>query len=62
MSERHLEAEYWLASGGERQTVRLPSGGALVFGPGVVHRVTLGGLTFVMEVPAIEGDKFNERG
>ena len=57
-SEHSLAAEYCLEDEGERGTFRLPEGGVLVFGPGVVHCVTLGGLTIVIEVPAVEGDKF----
>ena len=59
-SEHALAAEY--RTEGDHQTIDLPHGGVLVFGPGVVHRVTLGGLTIVIEVPAVEGDKFNDRG
>ena len=57
-SEHSLEAEYRLEGSDERGAFRLPEGGVLVFGAGVVHRVTLGGLTIVIEVPAVEGDKW----
>ena len=58
-SEHPLEAEYRVEGGEEAQgRLTLPHGGALVFGPGVVHRVKLGGLTIVIETPAVEGDKF----
>jgi hypothetical protein len=59
-SEHPIEAEYRVEDGGRRGTVSLPEGGALVFGPGVVHRVRLGGLTIVIEAPAVEGDKFGD--
>ena len=59
-SEHALRAEYRVEADPAQQGVLdLPHGGALVFAPGVVHCVTLGGLTIVIEVPAIEGDKFS---
>lgn len=60
-SESRLEADYRVESDPEGQvhTVELAQGGALVFAPGVVHRVRLGGITIVIEMPCMEGDKFN---
>ncbi len=59
-SEHALRAEYRVEADPTRLrgVLDLPHGGALVFAPGVVHRVTLGGLTIVIEAPAMEGDKF----
>ena len=56
-SEHPLEAEYRVEGGGGG-TLSLPQGGALVFAANVRHRVSLGGLTIVIEAPAVEGDKF----
>jgi len=58
-SEHALTAEYWLEGSRDRSELALPHGGALVFAAGVAHRVTLGGLTIVIEAPAVEGDKFS---
>ncbi|MBM3793196.1 MAG: hypothetical protein FJW31_03825 [Acidobacteria bacterium] len=57
-SEHPLGADYRVEDDGTAGTLDLPTGGALVFGPGVVHRVTLGGLTIVIETPAVTNDKF----
>ncbi|MCC6537516.1 MAG: hypothetical protein IT162_08210 [Bryobacterales bacterium] len=57
-SEHPLRAYYRVEHDGAAGTLELPAGGALVFGPGVAHRVTLGGLTIVIETPAVTGDKF----
>ena len=58
-SEHALRAEYRVEADPMLNGVLdLPQGGALVFAPGVAHRVTLGGLTIVMEAPAVEEDKF----
>ena len=57
-SEHPLEAEYRVEGEEACGSVALPHGGALVFAPCVIHRVKLGGLTIVIEVPAVAGDKF----
>lgn len=38
-------------------SIRLDHGGLLVFGPNVLHRVQLTGITLVIELPAIEDDR-----
>lgn len=60
-SESRLGADYRVESDPANQvhTVDLPHGGALVFAPGVAHRVRLEGITIVIEMPCLEGDKFN---
>lgn len=60
-SESPLGADYRVESDPESRvyTVDLPHGGALVFAPGVAHRVRLDGITIVIEMPCVEGDKFN---
>jgi hypothetical protein len=57
-SEHPLTAEYRVEGGGPEGVLELPRGGVLVFAPFVVHRVQFGGLTIVIEAPAVEGDKF----
>ena len=37
--------------------IKLPNGGAILFGPGVIHKMELSGLTMVIEVPAVFNDK-----
>ncbi|MBI4317281.1 MAG: hypothetical protein HY675_02225 [Chloroflexi bacterium] len=56
-SEHPLTAEYRYLGDQETKTICLEQGGALVFGPDVVHRVRLGGLTIVVEVPAVADDR-----
>ncbi len=57
-SEHPLGADYRVEHDGAAGTLDLPAGGALVFGPGVVHKVRLSGLTIVIETPAVTNDKF----
>lgn len=59
-SEYPIGADYRYLENGERQSVRLEDGGAIIFGPQVVHRVQLGGMTVVIEVPSVASDKFEE--
>ena len=56
-SERPLRAEYWSSSDGTHHRIDLEQGGVLIFAAGVTHRVELGGLTMVVEVPSVAGDK-----
>jgi hypothetical protein len=56
-SEHALEAEYRV-EGGESGRLQLPQGGVLVFAAHTWHKVKLGGLTIVIEAPAVEGDKY----
>lgn len=56
-SEHPLEAEYRLEAGSPIERVRLEKGGVLIFAAGVVHRARLGGLTVVIEIPAVKDDK-----
>jgi hypothetical protein len=56
-SEHPLEAEYRLDANSPVERVRLEKGGALIFAAGVVHRARLGGLTVVIEIPAMKDDK-----
>ena len=56
-SEHPLEAEYRLEANSPVERVRLEKGGVLIFAAGVVHRARLGGLTVVIEIPAVKDDK-----
>ena len=56
-SEHPLEAEYRAERGSAVERLELQGGGVLVFAAGVVHRARLGGLTLVIEVPAVKDDK-----
>ena len=56
-SEHPLEAAYRLDANSPIERVRLEKGGVLIFPAGVVHRARLGGLTVVIEIPAMKDDK-----
>jgi hypothetical protein len=56
-SECPLEAEYRLDGASPVERVRLEKGGVLIFSAGVIHRARLGGLTVVIEIPAMKNDK-----
>ncbi len=56
-SEHPLEAEYRNDANSPLEHVRLGKGGALIFAAGVVHRARLGGMTVVIEIPAVKDDK-----
>jgi hypothetical protein len=56
-SEHPLEAAYRNNANSPIERVKLDQGGVLVFAAGVVHRARLGGLTIVIEIPAVKDDK-----
>ena len=56
-SELPLEAEFRINANSPVEHVKLENGGALVFAAGVVHRARLGGMTVVIEIPAVKDDK-----
>ncbi len=56
-SEHPLEAEYRISANSPVERVTLEKGGALIFAAGVVHRARLGGMTVVIEIPAVKDDK-----
>ncbi len=56
-SEHPLEAEYRHDANSPLERVKLATGGVLIFAAGVVHRARLGGLTVVIEMPAVRDDK-----
>ena len=56
-SEHPLEAEYRNDANSPIEHLKLDKGGVLIFAAGVVHRARLGGLTVVIEIPAVKDDK-----
>ena len=56
-SEHPLEAEYRNDVNSRIERVNLDKGGVLIFAAGVVHRARLGGMTVVIEIPAVKDDK-----
>jgi len=56
-SEHSLEAEYRNDASSPIERVKLEHGGVLILAAGVVHRARLGGLTAVIEIPAVKDDK-----
>ncbi len=56
-SEHALEAEYRNDANSPVERVTLKKGGVLIFAAGVVHRARLGGMTMVIEIPAVKDDK-----
>jgi hypothetical protein len=56
-SEHPLEAEYRNDPSSPIEHVKLDEGGVLIFAAGVVHRARLGGMTVVIEIPAVKDDK-----
>ncbi|MFZ0959358.1 MAG: hypothetical protein WAO35_00520 [Terriglobia bacterium] len=56
-SEHPLVAEYRIDANAPIERVKLAQGGVLIFAAGVIHRARLGGLTMVIEIPAVKDDK-----
>jgi hypothetical protein len=56
-SEHPLEAEYRSEASSPIERLKLENGGVLIFAAGVVHRARLGGMTVVIEIPAVKDDK-----
>jgi hypothetical protein len=56
-SEHALEAEYRNDAGSPIERINLERGGVMIFAAGVVHRARLGGMTMVIEIPAVKDDK-----
>ena len=60
-SEHPMSAEFRYLEDARPQTpIELNHGGLILFGPNVVHKMRLGGLTIIIEVPSLD-DKFKER-
>jgi hypothetical protein len=56
-SEYPIEALYRSLEESEFCSQNLEHGGAMIFSPKTVHKMRLSGLTIVVEVPAVHGDK-----
>lgn len=56
-SEEPLSAVFRYIEEAKCRALELAKGGVMIFGPEVVHRVTLGGMTMVIEVPSVSADK-----
>jgi hypothetical protein len=60
-SEQPMSAEFRYLEDPRRQPpIELKNGGAIIFGPGVIHKVRLGGLTLVIGIASIS-DKVKEK-
>jgi hypothetical protein len=57
-SEHSIGGYYKRQGESAKCPINLNSGGAVVFGPNVVHYVALGGITIIIEIPSVENDKF----
>ena len=57
-SEHHLMAKWRGPDEPRFNQVDLPSGGAVIFAPGTFHKMRFGGLTLIIEFPAVTNDKF----
>ncbi len=56
-SEYPIEALYRSLEESEFYSQNLEQGGAMIFSPKTIHKMRLSGLTIVIEVPAVHGDK-----
>jgi len=56
-SEHKIGAQYKLPGKEQLETRTMDKGGAILFAPGVIHRMDIHGLTIVLEMPAIKGDR-----
>jgi hypothetical protein len=59
-SESPLSASFRYLESEKCRMLSLPHGGMLILGTGVIHRVELGGMTAVIEVPSVSSDKVRE--
>jgi hypothetical protein len=56
-SESPIAAHYISPMNNDKSFKKLEGGGSIIFGPGVVHKMELYGLTIVIEIPSVENDK-----
>jgi hypothetical protein len=57
-SESQIHADYRHVNEKEKKSICLEHGGAIIFGPNIIHKVNLSGLTMVLEIPSIKNDKY----
>jgi len=61
-SEHPMAAEFRYVGEEKRQdTFVLFTGGLIIFGPNVIHRMKLGGMTLIMELPSVPNDRVVEK-
>ncbi len=60
-SEHAISAEFRCVGDAQVQSMKLENGGAIIFGPEVIHKMRLGGLTIIIEIPSVSGDKIKEK-
>ncbi len=51
---------YYRVLGKDESKIELNNGGAIVFNPNVIHYIELSGLCIIIEIPAIENDRYVE--
>jgi hypothetical protein len=56
-SEHKIGAKYKLPGRDQIETESMSDGGTIIFSPGIEHCMEINGLTIVLEVPAVEGDR-----
>jgi len=60
-SEHRFAARFRCVDEERVSRFELTHGGAAVFGPGVIHKLELTGLTIVIGIPAVTSDKYEEK-
>jgi hypothetical protein len=60
VTEHPISVEFRPLESTKCETITLPTGGILVVGPKVVHKLQLGGLTVLIEMPSLARDKVDE--
>lgn len=56
-SEHPISAFFKIVDDSDNHSINLKNGGAIIFGPNVVHKMKLSGLTIIIECPSIANDK-----
>ena len=57
-SEYPMRAKFKYIRDSEYNKIELENGGAIIFAPEVIHLMELKGLTIVLEIPAVENDRY----
>lgn len=57
-SEHSISGYYRHMGNSDRHPVNLTKGGLVLFGPNIVHYMKLNGLTLVLELPAVDRDRY----
>jgi len=56
-SEHKLGVQYRMTGRQQVETKTMDEGGTILFAPGVIHKMDVHGLTIVLELPAVKGDR-----